>query len=152
MRKKFTRIFVRESWETKRRLLVHNIDLCDLSSSLIRDYTKWPSDKFRDYDDEFSQRLRQSHIRPIFDVDFFFQKKYTHIKTYSSRQSEFTWHFCGRRHILTFKWDDTSITSKSYCDKVALHYRNDDDKKNQDCGPHHERQNETLSCVQVIKV
>ena len=39
-----------------------------------------------------------------------------------------------------------------FCDKVALHYRNDDDKKNQDCGPHHERQNETLSCVQDIKV
>ena len=77
----------RESWETKRRLLVHNIDLCDLSSSLIRDYTKWPSDKFRDYDEEFFQRLRQSHIRPMFDVGFFFKKKSILISKHTRRVS-----------------------------------------------------------------
>ena len=46
----FPRISVRESSESERWLLVLNIDLYDLSSSLIRDYTQWTSDISRDYD------------------------------------------------------------------------------------------------------
>ena len=136
-----------ESSQSERRLLVHHIDLFDS----LRHWYEITHNQFRDCDDELSKRLRKTHFWPIFDVETFESKKYTHIKICSSRQSEFTWHFCDRSHLLTFKWDGISITSKSYCDKVTLHYRNNDDKK-KDYRPYHERQNETVSCVQVIKV
>ena len=102
----------RESSESERWLLVLNIDLYDLSSSLIRDYTLWSSDKFRDSNDDFCKRLRQTHFRPIFDVETFVSKRHAHIKICSSRQFEFTWHFCGRLNIKRY-WHSGEMTHQS---------------------------------------